>query len=110
MTKEANEGFETVLRTPELGPGHVTEVTLNGATLALVNVSQTYYALDAFCPVDGTNLAREGQLDGEWLVCPGDHAAFDLATGAERADGKRLRRWSLRVEGNDIKVAPPVGD
>ncbi|MEX0893658.1 MAG: nitrite reductase (NAD(P)H) small subunit [Gemmatimonadota bacterium] len=107
MTKDANAGYETVLRTPDLGPGHVAEVMVNGETLALVNVSQTYYALDAFCPVDGTNLARSGQLDGERLVCPGDHTAYDLATGKDAQNGKRLRRWPLRVEGNEIRVAPP---
>lgn len=109
MSRDANDGFETVLRTPELGPGHVTEVTLNGAPLALANVSQTYYALDAICPVDGTNLARVGRLEGERLVCPTDHTAFDLATGAGTENHTRLRRWPLRVVGNEIRVAPPEG-
>ena len=43
--------FETVLRTPELGPGDITQVQVHGHDLAVATVGQTYYALYARCPV-----------------------------------------------------------
>jgi nitrite reductase/ring-hydroxylating ferredoxin subunit len=99
--------FETVLLTPELGPGTLTEVQAHGSDIVLANVGQTYYALDACCPVDGTNLAREGRLDGDILTCPYDDAAFDIRTG-RRVDGDgALRTHSIRVEGNEVRVGPP---
>ncbi|HEX6135126.1 MAG TPA: Rieske 2Fe-2S domain-containing protein [Longimicrobiales bacterium] len=99
--------FETVLRTPELGPGAVAGVQAHGRELAVANVGQTYYAVDATCPVDGTNLAREGRLDGDLLVCPNDHARFDVRTG-ESVDGDgSLQSHLVRIEGNEIRVGPP---
>ncbi|CAN5692719.1 hypothetical protein BH23GEM9_BH23GEM9_21140 [soil metagenome] len=99
--------FETVLRTPELGPGALAEVHVHGRDIALANVGQTYYAVDALCPVDGTNLARDGRLDGDLLICPNDEARFDVRTG-QRMDGTgELGAHAIRVEGNEVRVGPP---
>lgn len=99
--------FETVLRTPELGPGHVAAVLAHGREIAVANVGQTYYAVDAICPIDGTNLARDGHIDGDVLICPNDGARFNIRTG-ERVDGGGvLRAHSVRIEGNEIRVGPP---
>ena len=97
-------GFRTVLRTAELGPGQVREVNAAGATLALANVGQTYYALDARCPVDGTNLAREGRLSGDDLVCPHDGTHFDVHTGSASDADAQLRSYEIRVRGNEVQV------
>jgi nitrite reductase/ring-hydroxylating ferredoxin subunit len=102
--------FETVLSTPELGPGNVRAVHAHGTDIAVANIGQTYYAVEATCPVDGTNLARNGQLDGDYLVCPGDHARFDMRTG-ERVDGSgALRPRTVQIMGNDVRIGPPRGN
>jgi nitrite reductase/ring-hydroxylating ferredoxin subunit len=98
------ETFETVLRTADLGPGSMAEVHAHGRDIALANVAQTYYAVDAHCPVDGTNLAREGTLDGAILRCPHDQARFDIRTG-QRIDGEgELGAHNIRVEANEIMI------
>jgi nitrite reductase/ring-hydroxylating ferredoxin subunit len=100
--------FEAVMRTPDLGPGNVVEVEVAGRPVALGNVGQQYFALDARCPEDGTNLARDGRLEGDFLVCPHDRAAFDVRTGGRRDDGGgTLQRYPVRIEGNEILVGPP---
>lgn len=101
--------FETVLRTAELGPGHLAEVEAHGRRIAVANVGQTYYAVDAECPVDGTNLARDGRLDGDLLICPNDHARFDVRTGQQidEAGARALRAHLIRVAGNEVRVGPP---
>jgi nitrite reductase/ring-hydroxylating ferredoxin subunit len=104
--------YESVLRTPELGPGQIREVRAHGRTLALVNYGQTYYAVDARCPGEGTNLAREGRLEGELLICPSDDSAFDVRSG-ERVSpegGAGLRRYAIKVAGNAIMVGPQITD
>ena len=98
--------YETVLRTPELGPGAIAEVQAHGRDIALANVGQTYYAFEAACPVDGTNLAREGSLDGDLLTCPNDHARFDVRTGRQVDGEGALRAHTVRIEGNEIRVGP----
>lgn len=102
--------FEAVLRTPELGPGSVAEVEAHGRRLAIANIGQQYFALDARCPADGRNLAREGWLEGDRLVCPGDHAAWDVRTGGHVDGGAHavLQRYAIRIEENEILVGPPL--
>lgn len=108
------EDFERVLSTPELGPGSIAEVEARGRTLAITNVGQQYFALDAHCPADGTNLARGGRVEGDLIICPGDRAAFDVRTG-NRVNGnseppdQHLQRYAIRVEENSILVGPPLG-
>lgn len=105
------EVYHTVLSTPELGPGAVVGVEAGGREIALLNVDQTYYALDAACTEDGTNLAREGAIKGDSLVCSHDGAAFDVRSGARiDAPGDPLRRYAIQIEGNEIRVGPPLGD
>ena len=101
--------FETVLRTPELGPGHVVEVEAHGEPVALANVGQTYYAVAGRCPNDGANLARDGRLEGELLICPQDQAAFDVRSGESvNGGGKALRAYAIQVAGNEIRVGPAL--
>jgi nitrite reductase/ring-hydroxylating ferredoxin subunit len=105
------EDFVAVIRTPELGPGDVREVSAHGKAVGVTNVGQTYYAFDASCPVDGTNLARDGELRGDVIKCPGDKAEFDVRTG-ERLDSNDagLERYAIRVEENQVKVGPRLGE
>jgi|GEM_PF-520117 len=102
--------YEAVLRTAELGPGQMQEVTAQGETLLVVNIGQTYYAYSAHCPYDGTNLAREGHIIGDTVVCPTDGRAFDLRTGSSERPGdvRSLDRYSIRVIDNEVLVGPPL--
>src|SRR5262245_9600209 len=102
--------FEPVIQARDLGPGDLKEVQAHGRSVALTNIAQTYYAFDAECPVDGTNLARAGELEGEVLRCPEDDSAYDLRTGecVEPDDGPNLQRYAIRVEGNAVKIGPPL--
>ena len=104
------EEYVPVVRTPDLGPGDVREVSAHGRALGVTNVGQTYYAFDPVCPVDGTNLARSGVLRGDILKCPHDEASFDIRTGERlEAQGEPgLQRYAIRVEENEVKIGPPL--
>lgn len=106
------DDFTPVIRTPDLGPGTVEEVEANGQQLAVTNVGQTYYAFEAACPVDGTNLARDGVLEGDVIKCPQDEAEFDVRTGEclEPEGQPGLRRYAIKVEENQVKVGPRLAD
>ena len=103
-----SEEFIPVVRTPELGPGDVREVNAHGRAVGVTNVGQTYYAFDAACPVDGTNLARDGVLRGDVIRCPQDDAEFDVRTGENLGESERpgLQRYAIRVEENQVKIGP----
>jgi nitrite reductase/ring-hydroxylating ferredoxin subunit len=100
--------FEPVLNTPDLGPGAVAAVHAHGRDIALVNVGQTYYAVDARCPVDGTHLGRHGRLDGDTLACPNDAARFNVRTGLRLDAAGELNAHGIRVEGNRVLVGPQL--
>ncbi len=107
-----NDEFIPVARTPDLGPGDLKEVEAHGRSVGLTNVGQTYYAFAARCPVDGTNLAREGLLKGDLISCPADDATFDVRTGAclEPEGQKGLERYAIKVEENQVKIGPRIAD
>jgi 3-phenylpropionate/trans-cinnamate dioxygenase ferredoxin component len=100
------DDFQPVLRTPELGPGQLRQVRLGGDALVIANVGQTYYALETPC---GRH-AADAAIENDELVCRVDGARYDVRTGARLSPpgGNRLRRYRLRVEGNQIKVGPPM--
>lgn len=102
------EDYQSVLRTAELGPGAVVRVEAHGEPIALANVGQTYYAVSARCPVDGSDLGVAGRLDGDTIVCPQDQTAYDLRTGAraDGASGTGLVPYELRVAGNEVMIGP----
>ena len=107
-----DDQFVPVAKTPDIGPGAIKEVDLEGRHLGLTNVGQTYYAFDAACPVDGTNLARLGELKGDFIVCPSDSSAFDVRTGecANPEIDEALQRYAIKVEGNDVKIGPRLDE
>ena len=107
-----SEEFIPVARTPEVGPGELREVEAHGRSVGVTNVGQTYYAFDASCPVDGTNLARDGVLRGDVIKCPQDDAEFDVRTGEciEPEGQPGLRRYAIRIEENQVKVGPRLSD
>lgn len=104
-------GFAPVLTTPELGPGAMAEVEATGRRLLVLNVAQTYFALDGTCTGCGAALGGKGELRGDVVVCGVDGARFDVHSGA-RLDvpGDPLRRYALRIAGNEISIGPPLGD
>jgi nitrite reductase/ring-hydroxylating ferredoxin subunit len=103
------EEYEPVLRTPELGPGTMAEVDARGEPVVIVNLGQTYYALDGRCPRDGTRLGQEGRLTGHFLICPHDDSVYDVRTGqSAEHEGPGLQRYAVRIEENVIKVGPAL--
>ncbi len=103
--------YVPVVRTPELGPGEMREVEAHGETLVVLNVGQTYYALSALCPGDGVNLARDGRLEGDVLICPGDGRTYDVRSGecVRPVGAEGLERYAIRVEENEVRVGPSLG-
>ncbi len=104
-------GYATVLTTPELGPGALAEVEAAGRRLVVLNIAQTYYALDGTCTGCGRRLGETASIRGDVIACTHDGAAFDVHSGARvDAAGDPLRRYAIRISGNEISIGPPLGD
>ena len=101
--------YESVLETPELGPGHSREVEVHGDHVLLLNLGQTYYAVESRCPTSGSPLELQPRRPNDRLICPDADGEYDLETGERLdGDGRPLRRYGVRIEGNVIQVGPPL--
>jgi nitrite reductase/ring-hydroxylating ferredoxin subunit len=76
--------------------------------IALFRVGDEFHAIDNRCPHQGASLAL-GAREGLEVTCPWHSWRFDLATGAAVGRmGAGVRRFPVRVEGDDVlvEVAP----
>ena len=59
------------------------------------------YALSAVCSHKGGPIA-DGQIDSTIVLCPLHMNAFELATGCSTTGAEPLRRYDVRLDGEEI--------
>ncbi len=113
--------FQPVATMADLPPGGRKIVDVAGKSIGLFNLDGEIVALLNVCPhelapvcrgrVSGTTLpSHPGEplrwgRDGEILACPWHGWEFDLRNGECLVDPKkRLRRYAVRVEGEQVLV------
>ena len=94
-----------VAETKEVAPGTGRVVEAEGRSLALFNVSGTFYAIDNTCTHRGGPLG-EGELAGEVVTCPWHGAQFNVKTGEVVAPPAQqgVRSFPVKVQGDDVLV------
>ena len=94
-----------VAQTKEVAPGTGKVVEAEARSLALFNVSGTFYAIDNTCTHRGGPLG-EGDLAGEVVTCPWHGAQFNVKTGDVQAPPARtgVRSFPVQVQGDDVLV------
>ena len=105
----AESGFVRVSQVGELSPGEMMVVEVAGDQVLLVNVDGNYHAVDDICSHAYASLS-EGDLNGAEIECPLHGSAFDLLSGKALTPPavEPVRVFQVRVEGEDILVAPPA--
>jgi nitrite reductase/ring-hydroxylating ferredoxin subunit len=101
--------WRRVARASDIAPGDVRRVVLDGIEIALGNLGGEFFAVDDVCTHAYASLSEGGLVNGE-LECPLHGGCFDARTG--RALGgivtEDLRRFAVRVDGDDVLIA--LGD
>ena len=94
-----------VAQTENIPAGQARMVEVNGKEIALFNVAGSFHAIDNTCTHVGGPLC-EGELEGIEVTCPWHGAVFDVTTGQVLGPpaAESVARYSVRVEGSDIKV------
>jgi len=71
----------------------------------------TFYAIEFSCKHQNWDLST-GKLEGDILTCPRHGWVYDVRNGdCLTHDSSRLRRYGLKVEGEDIYITPyPIED
>jgi 3-phenylpropionate/trans-cinnamate dioxygenase ferredoxin component len=94
----------------EMNAGDKKKIILEGKAVLLVNIQNTYYAVDNTCTHLGGSLA-EGRLDGKHIVCPRHGSVFDVTNGQVVEPGKLLllkvkvrdlHSYPVRIDGEDV--------
>jgi nitrite reductase/ring-hydroxylating ferredoxin subunit len=97
--------FVRVASKRDVQPGQGRMFEVNGRQVALFNVAGEFHAIDNVCEHQGGPLA-EGELDGCVVTCPWHGWTYDVSTGASPDDpDTRVRRFDVRVEGDEVLVA-----
>jgi nitrite reductase/ring-hydroxylating ferredoxin subunit len=97
--------FVAVAKAPELLPGQMKWVVVDGERRVLANVAGTYYAISDVCGHRNAPLSR-GKLDGYLIECPLHFAQFDVRTG-ELVSGPvstPVPIYEVRIEGDTVYV------
>ena len=102
--------FVKVAKTSDLAPGEKILVEYEDEDVGLFNLDGEIHAISDVCTHDGGPLV-EGDLDGEWIICPRHGARFNVKTGAQTMPAfMPVPLYEVKIEGDDILIAPKDED
>ncbi|HEY5808574.1 MAG TPA: non-heme iron oxygenase ferredoxin subunit [Povalibacter sp.] len=86
-------------------PGDYAQIEIDGALVAVFNISGTFYAIDDICTHDGGELAG-GAVEGDVVICPRHGARFCLRTGTALTPPayEPVRTYETRVNDGVVEV------
>ena len=101
----------TVARTQDVPDGELAAATLDGVRIVVANAGGECKAVADECTHAGCSLADDGELEGDSVTCQCHGSVFDLSTGEAIGPPatEPVAVYSVRVEGDEIQVARPVG-
>ena len=105
----ADAGFIKVAQVGELRSGEMVAVTVGYDQVLLTNIDGNFHAIDDVCSHAYACLS-DGDLNGEEAACPLHGGSFNAITGVaiNPPAEESLRVFQVKVEGDDIFVAPPA--
>lgn len=90
--------------------GRPKRVVIEETELAVFFIKGQFYAVQNECPHQHYSALHEGILNGLELTCPMHGWTFDVSTGQATVGGGRLKRYAVKVVGNDVLVEAPKRD
>ena len=105
----ADSGFIKVAQVSELKTGEMIAVTIGDDQVLLANIEGNFHAIDDVCSHAYACLS-DGDIDGEEAACPLHGGSFNAITRAPMNPPAEepLRVFQIKIEGDDIFVAPPA--
>lgn len=99
-------GWVRVASLHEIPPGRCLAVRAGTEDVALYNVDGLLHATRDCCTHQSYPLSK-GALRGKYVKCSLHGWEFDVTTGAYQGNpGIRVRRFAVKVEGEDVYVDP----
>lgn len=98
--------FIKVAKITDLKPGGKIRVEYGDETVGLFNIDGEFYAISDVCTHDEGPLV-DGELEGEYIICPRHGARFNVKTGEETLPAYTpVPLYEVKIEGEDILIAP----
>jgi nitrite reductase (NADH) small subunit len=104
------DGFVKVAEVSEFATRRSKRVTIENIDIALFLSAGEYFAVQNDCPHQHFSYLHDGILNGREITCPMHGWTFDLTSGKATIGGGRLKRYEVKVVGNDILVEVPSGE
>ena len=82
-------------------------IVVEEVEMAMFFVKGQFHAVQNECPHQHYSALHEGILNGVELTCPMHGWTFDITTGVSIVGGGRLKRYAVKVVGNDVLVETP---
>lgn len=104
--------YVTVAQTTELTEGSKKKISWKDKEILMVNIKNSYYAIDNTCPHMGGSL-YDGRLEGGHIICPKHGSVFDVTTGKVIESGKLfflkvkvhdIHSYPVKIEGTDLII------
>lgn len=104
--------YVKVANTIDVPEGNKMKISLEGKTILLTNINNSYYAVDNKCPHMGGSL-YDGKLMDNHIVCPRHGSVFDVTNGEVVKSGKllfinvkvhKLDQYPVKIENTDIMI------
>jgi 3-phenylpropionate/trans-cinnamate dioxygenase ferredoxin subunit len=100
--------FIKVAKVSELSSGEKILVEYEDDEVGIFNLGGEFYAISDVCTHDNGPLV-EGNMDGEWIICPRHGARFNVKTGQQTMPAfAPVPLYDVKIEGDDIFIAPKV--
>lgn len=100
-----------VAKLPEVPPGSMMGLDIEGRYMLLANVDGKLYAMDGLCSHMAGRL-WEGTLEGSIVKCPKHGSRFDVRTGEVVSQvkipligkAKPMKTYKTSIEGEDVLI------
>lgn len=100
--------FVRVARFSGIAEGRGVRVTLGDDEIALWRVRGMVYAIGNVCSHQHFSELHRGILSGLTVACPMHGWTYSLETGIALSGNGRVRKYEVRVEGDEVYVALPA--
>jgi 3-phenylpropionate/trans-cinnamate dioxygenase ferredoxin subunit len=101
--------FVSVAAVEELGEGERLLFDIEGRSVVLFRISDSYFAIDNVCSHDHGPVAS-GEIDGNEIECPRHGARFDLSSGKALTlpAVEDIASYPVRVDEDQILIGLPL--
>ena len=105
MESPLSDQFVPIGKADDVPPGQSKAVKVKGKTIAVFNVSGTFFAINNVCPHKGGPL-HKGKLKGYVVGCPWHDLQFDVRNGfGTDGGGQCVATYDVRVRDGEIFVS-----